>query len=228
MDEFRRIHGENVALLERQGLAERARVIDSARIATEALVGNMDDGVALARSALAQPAPSADVLVNAGFGLLWAGRVDEGLKCVDEALAKLPSDDRRRKELDTIAKAMAALRQRRPGQAVELLDTLEPSTTKGGARFGAMLLRGEALLATGRTADAEAQYQALLDQRAREPFDLALPLAQLGLAKARARAGNTAGAVAAYDTLLASWKDADPDVPMVREARAARARLSAS
>ena len=228
MSEYRRVHAENVALLERQGLGERARMVDSARIMTEVFVGNVDEAVALATKAIAQPAPSAEVLVNAGFGLLLGGRVDEGVRTVEAGLAKMPSDDYGRRQLDAMAKAAAALRQRRPARAIELLDGLEPAKGKDGRALAVMLLRAEALLAAGRAAEAEAQYQKLLEQRALDPFDLAIPLARLGVAQARARAGDRDGARAAYDVLFETWKDADPDVPVVRDARAAYARLGAS
>jgi tetratricopeptide (TPR) repeat protein len=228
MTEFRRIHAENVALLERQGLSERARLLDSTRIVTEAFVGNADQAVTLATKALAQPAPSPEVLVNAGFGLLLGGRVDEGVRTVESGLARMPADADGQRQLDAMAKAAAALRRRRPARALELLDGLEPPKTKDGRAFGVMLLRAEALLAAGRATDAEAQYQKLLAQRALEPFDLAIPLAQLGVAQARARAGDLDGARAAYGVLFETWRDADHDVPVVRDARAARARLGTS
>jgi hypothetical protein len=50
-------------------------------------------------------------------------------------------------------------------------------------------------------------------------------LARLGLARAYAMEGNTAKACAAYQDFLAIWKDADPDVPILKEAKAEYAKL---
>ena len=50
-------------------------------------------------------------------------------------------------------------------------------------------------------------------------------LAHLGLARAHAMAGDTAKARAAYQEFLALWKDADPDIPILKQARAEYAKL---
>ena len=50
-------------------------------------------------------------------------------------------------------------------------------------------------------------------------------LARLGLARAHAMGGGTAEARAAYQDFLTIWKDADPDVPALKEAKAECARL---
>ena len=50
-------------------------------------------------------------------------------------------------------------------------------------------------------------------------------MARLQLARALALSGDTVKAKRAYDDLLTLWKDADPDIPMLREARAEYARL---
>jgi len=67
----------------------------------------------------------------------------------------------------------------------------------------------------------------MLEQRGLDPFDLAIPLAQFGVAQARTRTGDVTGARAAYDALFKLWKSADADVPVVRDARVARAKLGA-
>ena len=54
------------------------------------------------------------------------------------------------------------------------------------------------------------------------------PLARLGLARAAALAGDTAPSRVAYQDFLAMWKDADPDVPVLVQARAEYAKLAGS
>ncbi len=51
------------------------------------------------------------------------------------------------------------------------------------------------------------------------------PLAQLGLARAAALEGDLAASRRAYQDFLALWKDADPDIPVLREAQAEYAKL---
>jgi len=228
LSEYRRLHAECVALLERQGLNERAQAADSSRIVIEALVGNTDEAEALAAKVLAREKPVPEALVNAGFGLLLAGRVEEGARAIEAGLGKMPVEDAARRQVELMAQATAALQRGRPARAAAMLDALEPMAPKDGRVFAAMLMRAAALLAAGRAEDAEAQYQKMLEHKALEPFDLAIPLAQLGVARARVRAGDVAGARAAYDALFEMWKAADADVPVVRDARAAYARLRAS
>jgi cytochrome c-type biogenesis protein CcmH/NrfG len=50
-------------------------------------------------------------------------------------------------------------------------------------------------------------------------------LARLGLARAYAMQGNTAKAKAAYQNFLTLWKDADPDIPVLKQAKAEYAKL---
>ncbi len=50
-------------------------------------------------------------------------------------------------------------------------------------------------------------------------------LARLGLARAYALQGDTAKAKAAYQDFLTLWKDADPDIPILKQAKAEYAKL---
>jgi tetratricopeptide (TPR) repeat protein len=224
--EFRRLLDECTALCARLGLLERSRAVASYRVVVEALVGNTALARDLAQAALTQQKPTRDVLVNVGFGLVLSGDVDRGERAL-RAAAQAPPGlmDAKYGPVQTTAEATVEWRRGRPARAVEILDKLDLMAPKDGRVIGAMLIRGRSLLAVGRAADAEAQFQAILDHRAYAPFDLAMPLAQLGIAEARARAGNVAGARQAYDAFFQMWKDADPDVPLLKSARAASSRL---
>ena len=63
------------------------------------------------------------------------------------------------------------------------------------------------------------------DARGVVQLDIIYPLAQLGLARAKALAGDTAGARTAYQDFLAAWKNADSDLPILKEAKVEYARL---
>jgi eukaryotic-like serine/threonine-protein kinase len=58
-----------------------------------------------------------------------------------------------------------------------------------------------------------------------EPQSIVHPLARLGLARAYAQMHDTANARRSYQDFLASWKDADPDIPILKQAKAEYARL---
>jgi eukaryotic-like serine/threonine-protein kinase len=65
----------------------------------------------------------------------------------------------------------------------------------------------------------------MVDHRGIDPFSVPGPLAQFGLARAYALQGDTAKARTTYQDSFAVWKDADPDIPILREAKAEYAKL---
>jgi tetratricopeptide (TPR) repeat protein len=83
---------------------------------------------------------------------------------------------------------------------------------------GLLYRRGLIGLSAGKGAEAAAEFQTILDHKGRNwgPY---YSLADLGLARASALAGNTAKAKRAYQDFLALWKDADPDIPILISAR---------
>jgi eukaryotic-like serine/threonine-protein kinase len=86
-------------------------------------------------------------------------------------------------------------------------------------------VRGEAYLAAHRGNEAAAEFQKILDQRGvvfNEPIGA---LAHLGLARAYLLQGDTAKAKTAYPDFLTLWKDADPDIPILKQAKAEYAKL---
>ena len=95
-------------------------------------------------------------------------------------------------------------------------------------RFGALYpiyVRGLAHLAARQPAAAAAEFQRILEHRSIVLVDPMDALARLQLARALALSGDSAKAKGAYDELFAVWKDADQDVPLIKEARAEYARL---
>ena len=86
-------------------------------------------------------------------------------------------------------------------------------------------VRGVASLAARQPSEAAAEFQRILDHPSTVFVDPMGALARLQLARALALAGHTLKAKSAYSDLLTLWKNADPDVPVVKEARAEYARL---
>jgi eukaryotic-like serine/threonine-protein kinase len=88
-----------------------------------------------------------------------------------------------------------------------------------------VFVRGEAYLAAHQGKEAAAEFQKILDHRGivlNEPIGA---LAHLGLARAYAKQGDTAKAKAAYQDFLTLWKDADLDIPILKQAKAEYAKL---
>jgi eukaryotic-like serine/threonine-protein kinase len=86
-------------------------------------------------------------------------------------------------------------------------------------------LRGEAYLMFHDGDRAAAEFQKFIDHRVQVGNFPWGALARLGLARAYAMRGNTAKARTAYQDFLTIWKDADPDIPILKEAKAEYAKL---
>ena len=76
----------------------------------------------------------------------------------------------------------------------------------------------------GRHREAAAEFQKILDHPGIILNDPIGPMARLQLARALSASGDRAKSAAAYRDLLALWKDADPDIPVVQQARAESAK----
>jgi eukaryotic-like serine/threonine-protein kinase len=78
---------------------------------------------------------------------------------------------------------------------------------------------GESYLKLGAGLEAVAEFQRILDHRGSDPFSPFCAVAPLGLARGRAMVGDLTGSLQAYDQFLAAWRSADPDVPVLLDAR---------
>jgi tetratricopeptide (TPR) repeat protein len=95
-------------------------------------------------------------------------------------------------------------------------------------RFGGLYpiyVRGLAYLAARQPAEAAAEFQRILDHRSIVLVDPMDAMARLQLARARVLSGDTVQAKGTYQDLLTLWKNADPGIPVLEEARAEYARL---
>jgi ATP/maltotriose-dependent transcriptional regulator MalT len=118
--------------------------------------------------------------------------------------------------------------RKNPARAIELLNAAIPYELvdpEVGSPLYPAYLRGEAYLLSHQGAQAAAEFQKFLDHRGLVAMDPLGALARLGLARAYAAQGDADKARAAYRDFLTLWKDADPDIPIFRDAKAEYARL---
>jgi len=120
--------------------------------------------------------------------------------------------------------ARLQLHQGKAAAAVQTLATTQPYED-GFQFFNTHVLRGQAYLASSDAANAASEFRKFLNRRALAPFSIYYPLAQLGLARALAAQHDAAGARTAYQDLFAMWKNADPDLPVLKQAKAEYAKL---
>ena len=127
-------------------------------------------------------------------------------------------------------RAAIALRRGQPAKSVELLTSASPYER---AYFGAVYLRGLAYLRLNKGVEAAAEFQKIVDHKGanwgsgwRHPYwGQFYALSYLGVARGSALAGDTARARKAFEDFLALWKDADPDIPVLKQAKAEYAKL---
>ena len=190
----------------------------------ESLVGNM----ALAK----QQAQAALALSNgrdvAGMSAIALARAGDSTRA-----AWLAADLNKRFPEDTIAQlsylpmihAAASLRSSNTGKAIEMLAAAAPYELGVGFSLYPVYLRGEAYLAAKQGSAAAVEFQKILDHPGVVANEIIGALAHLQLGRAWALSGDTSMARNAYQNFLTLWKDADPDIPILKQAKAEYAKL---
>jgi tetratricopeptide (TPR) repeat protein/predicted Ser/Thr protein kinase len=221
---------EGVDMAMRQKLTQGAAGALARQAAREAYVGN----AALARQKVAAAlaldhGPEALVLAAQVLGI--SGDAARASALADEADRKMPPTDTLFHAFSLpMARAAIHLAGNRANDAV---DALKPGAPYERGMFGnaGLYLRGLAHLKAGHGTDAVSDFQKVLDNPgAGRPFEIPIAnaLAHLGLARAMALSGDVASSRRAYQDFLALWKDADPDVPVLIQAKAEYAKLPAA
>ncbi len=115
-----------------------------------------------------------------------------------------------------------------PAEAIKLLQTALPYDLGQNPPLPSLYpayLRGQAYLRAQQANPAAAEFQKILDHKSIVGNTPVMTLAHLGLARARALSGDTAAARTAYQDFFALWKDADPDIPLLKQAKAEYEKL---
>ena len=218
--------------------AASARAADSKETATlwiamealrEAEFGNFALARKKAEEAMAL-APGRDVEVIVALASARSGDLSKAQSLADKLNRDFPvSTIVQNFWLPSIRAAMEVNRGN-GARAVEVLEVSSPvefgTPQPGELPAHPIYMRGMAYLAAHDGAKAAEQFQKLIDHPGmiQNFLDGALP--HLGLARARALSGNADGARTAYQDFFAQWKDADPDLPVLQQAKAEYAKLA--
>ena len=193
----------------------------------EAELGN----VTAARQAVARAlalAPGRDVKVVAALALARTGETAQS-RTILEALQKSePSNTYLKVYWFPVIEASIAMAQQAPDRAIIALEPALPYELGGpppGISMYPPYIRGVVYLAQKNGPAAAVEFQKFLDHAGIVQNFLLGSLAHLQRARAYAIAGDTAKAKAAYKDFLTLWKDADPDIPILKEAKAEYAKL---
>ncbi len=216
---------ERVAVvLQGQGRDESARDTQGEAATIASFLGRTGVARRLALEIAASESAGVGSRLRAAWALANTGNLERAEQIAQGVAEDFPKSDTLNRRSLAILRAAIELQRGNPGRAIELLQPCEPYELFGGGQF-CNLLRGNGYVELDKGAQASAEFQEILDHNSTAPFAIVQPLARLGLARAKALAGDDAGARRAYQDFLALWKDADPDIPILQEAQAEYAKL---
>jgi eukaryotic-like serine/threonine-protein kinase len=207
----------------------------------QAAYGNAREARQTAAKALKLAPMSPGVQTEAALAFAMAGDAARAKSLAQDLGKRFPLDTQMQSLWLPAIQAQLALDKRDPAAAINALQAASPIEL-GAVPFGNNLsclyhvyARGEAYLAAGQGREAAAEFQKIIDHSGIVWNCWTGALARLGVARANAlQSRNSTGAdadaarvraLAAYKDFLTLWKDADPDIPILKEAKAEYAKL---
>jgi len=208
----------------------------------EAAFGNAAESQQAAAEGLKLDTASQGVGIEAAIAYAMAGDSARAQAAAEDLNKRYPLDTQMQSLWLPAIQAQLALNRKDPSAALRALQPVSPPVEYGLTLFAANIsclfptyLRGQAYLAAGQGAQAAAEFQKILDHNGIVWNCWTGALAKLGVARANAlQAKSSQGAVAdaahsraltGYQNFLTLWKDADPDIPIYKEAKAELAKL---
>jgi tetratricopeptide (TPR) repeat protein len=207
----------------------------------EAAYGNATEARQSAAEAL-ELAASQDVESEAALALAMAGDTTRAESLAEDLGKRYPLDTQMGSLWLPAIRAQVALKKKNSAAAVNVLRVATSPQELGLVQFVANIsclyptyVRGEAYLAAGQGSAAAGEFQKILDHSGIVWNCWTGALARLGVARANALQARTSQgadadaarvrALAAYKDFLTLWKDADPDIPILKQAKAEYAKL---
>ena len=232
LHDARRMSAASVEIAQRSGRRERAGLFEAARAVWEAFYGNGEAARQSAADALAL-GRGREVDYAAAFALALSGDLTQARALAEDLTREFPDDTSVQFMYLPTLRALFSLSAHDASAAIHALQTASRyDLALGGVgfigRFGGLYpiyVRGMAYLAARRPAEAAGEFQRILDHRSIVLVDPMDAMARLQLARALALSGDALKAKSAYDDLFTVGKNADPDIPLLSDARAEYARL---
>jgi eukaryotic-like serine/threonine-protein kinase len=218
------------ASAERVGEKEAAAIYIAEGALHQALFGNSTEARKQAAAALAL-SNGRDVQFMAAAALAFAGDSAKAESLADDLNKRYPQDSIVNFIYLPVIRAQIALIKHDSAKALALLRpdaVYDLGVTGSGAITTALYVpyvRGMAYLQTGQGQQAAAEFQKIMDNRGAVVNQPNGAAAYVGLARAYALQGDTAKARVAYQNFFALWNDADPEIPLLVQAKAEYAKL---
>jgi DNA-binding winged helix-turn-helix (wHTH) protein/tetratricopeptide (TPR) repeat protein len=184
----------------------------------DALVGNCQRARAETAKALAI-ARGAEPPVTTALASALCGDVARAQSIIDDLARRNPTSTEINAIWLPVIRAAIEIGRGNQAEAIRLLQKAKRYEMGLAAEFWPTYMRGQAYLRQGSATEAIAEFQKIIDRRSVSPAHILYPLAYLGLARAAASAGDTDRSRKAYEDFFALWKDADPDIPILQQAK---------
>jgi eukaryotic-like serine/threonine-protein kinase len=209
--------------VEKENFKETAARYAAVEALIEADFGNYMQARQQAAMALAI-ARGRDSMAIAAEALATSGDARQAQGLARELATEFPKDSMINHLFLPSVASEVALQNGNPALVVQLL-AATPSYDSGLFGHRALYLRGLSYLRLRQGKEAAAEFQTILVHRAGFVSSWTYPLARLGLARSLALEEDTANARIAYQDFFALWKDADLDIPILKQAQAEYAKL---
>ncbi len=209
------------------GLAEFASTVKARQAVHDSTLGYADSARQEATAALGLHGERSTRCL-AALALAQIGESAKAQKLIDDLSREFPSDTYVNFYFRPVVLGLIALLRNNPAEAITAVEPYRKYAMGSGPDipiYWFFHVRGLAFLRQKDGAKAAAEFQTILDHRGLDPMSAVYPLAQLNLARAYALQGDMAKARTAYQDFFAYWKDADPGIPVLLEAKAEYAKL---
>jgi eukaryotic-like serine/threonine-protein kinase len=219
-----------VVLANGSGEVETAAGYESFSAVRESLIGNPVEAKEHVAAAL-RLSRGREVLAAAALALAFSGNVAESEARANEMVQRFPEDTLVKYNYLPTIRARLALNRNQASKAIEAVEVAAPYElgAVGDRPFTLSLypayVRGQAHLVAGHGIEAASEFQKIIDHPGVVQNELIGALAGLGLARANVLQGNTPKALPEYQEFLTLWKDADPEIPILKQAKAEYAKL---
>jgi eukaryotic-like serine/threonine-protein kinase len=188
----------------------------------ESFAGNYDLARRLCNRAKEMNKDSGSELWRCAEALGYAGELSQA-EAMAVKLDRISPEDTLQQKV--YLQLIRSIIERQRGNAVKAADLLSPAM-QYEATLDLFYQRAQAYLAAGLYAKAAADFNELLPRRGWNWWQVYAPLAQLGRARAYALQDDRDNSRKAYDDFFTTWKNADPDIPILRQAKAEYKKLT--
>jgi serine/threonine protein kinase/tetratricopeptide (TPR) repeat protein len=209
----------SVQVSSRLGFKETTADTQAVFAVTQAEVGSASKAKELAASSSAL-AHGRSNMESVAVALAMTGDVSGAQAIADDLGHRFPDDTLLHQVSIPCVRALIELNRKNPEAAIQSMQAVTPYELGAAQGLFPSYVRGLAYLQAKRGAEATAEFQNLVDHRGIAPTAPEHSLAKLGLGRAYVMTGDTAKARAAYQDFLALWKDADPDITILKAAKA--------